>query len=143
MSDCPAYLDVAPGELERRAAEAFELLGPRCLACPRGCRIDRRLDEKGLCAIGRDAVVASYFPHFGEEDCLRGQHGSGTIFFSGCNLRCVFCQNHDISWEVGGERVSSVRLAEVMLQLQTLGCHNINWVTPEHVVPQILEVPHR
>jgi putative pyruvate formate lyase activating enzyme len=126
-------------ELERRAAEAFELLGPRCVVCPRLCRIDRRVDAKGLCAIGRNAVVASYFPHFGEEDCLRGRRGSGTIFFSGCNLRCVFCQNHDISWEVRGERVGPVRLAEMMLELQAMGCHNVNWVTPEHVVPQILE----
>jgi putative pyruvate formate lyase activating enzyme len=136
----PAYLALAgSGELGRRAAEAFELLGPRCVVCPRGCKIDRRADEQGLCAIGREAVVASYFPHFGEEDCLRGRRGSGTIFFSGCNLRCVFCQNHDISWQVRGERVSPVRLAQMMLELQAMGCHNINWVTPEHVVPQILE----
>jgi putative pyruvate formate lyase activating enzyme len=84
-------------------------------------------------------VVASYFPHFGEEDCLRGWCGSGTIFFSGCNLRCVFCQNYDISWHVEGEAVTPARLAEMMLELQATGCHNINWVTPEHVVPQILE----
>ena len=127
------------GELERRAREAVELLGPRCVVCPRGCKIDRRQDEKGLCAIGRHAVVASYFPHFGEEDCLRGSRGSGTIFFSGCNLRCVFCQNHDISWEVRGERTTPERLAGMMLELQAMGCHNINWVTPEHVVPEILE----
>ena len=126
-------------ELEQRAREAHELLGPRCVVCPRLCKVDRRTDVKGLCAIGRDAVVASYFPHFGEEDCLRGRRGSGTIFFSGCNLRCVFCQNHDISWEVRGERADAVRLAEMMLELQALGCHNVNWVTPEHVVPQILE----
>jgi putative pyruvate formate lyase activating enzyme len=312
---------VESGELERRAQEAFELLGPRCLVCPRECKVDRRADVPGLCAIGRHAVVASYFPHFGEEDCLRGSRGSGTIFFSGCNLRCVFClapetliatdrgfrrvsalfdeahdeirvhdgaarrpdglsvftvtgeraaaskvfrhpyrgelvrlkprtgpevrltpnhdvfvahpsapetivkmpagevtpehclvipkrarveapvalavarehessvvvenrrdsalwhvlvpvriereyyegpvynlevdhpshsylapavavgncQNHDISWEVRGERAHPVRLAEMMLELQAIGCHNINWVTPEHVVPQILE----
>jgi putative pyruvate formate lyase activating enzyme len=126
-------------ELERRAAEAHELLGDRCVVCPRGCKVDRRADVAGLCAIGRHAVVASYFPHFGEEDCLRGQRGSGTIFFSGCNLRCVFCQNHDISWEVRGELVTPERLAGMMLELQAIGCHNINWVTPEHVVPQILE----
>jgi putative pyruvate formate lyase activating enzyme len=139
----PAYLALPPGELERRAAEAWELLGPRCVVCPRGCKVDRRADEPGLCAIGRHAVVASHFPHFGEEDCLRGRRGSGTIFFSGCNLRCVFCQNHDISWEVRGERVSPLRLAEMMLELQAIGCHNVNWVTPEHVVPQILEaMPH-
>jgi len=84
-------------------------------------------------------MVASHFPHFGEEDCLRGRRGSGTVFFSGCNLRCVFCQNYDVSWKVQGEEVSRERLAEMMLELQGLGCHNINWVTPEHVVPQILE----
>jgi putative pyruvate formate lyase activating enzyme len=126
-------------ELEHRAAEAHELLGERCVVCPRGCKVDRRADVAGLCAIGRHAVVASYFPHFGEEDCLRGRRGSGTIFFSGCNLRCVFCQNHDISWEVQGELVRHERLAAMMLELQAIGCHNINWVTPEHVVPQILE----
>ena len=129
----------ASGELERRAAEAFELLGERCVVCPRGCKVDRRADEPGLCAIGRYAVVASAFHHFGEEDCLRGWNGSGTIFFSGCNLRCVFCQNHDISWQVRGEEVAPERLAAIMLELQATGCHNINWVTPEHVVPQILE----
>jgi putative pyruvate formate lyase activating enzyme len=132
-------VDLPCAELERRAAEAFELLGERCVVCPRGCKVDRRADVAGLCAIGRHAVVASYFPHFGEEDCLRGSRGSGTIFFSGCNLRCVFCQNHDISWEVRGEVVTPERLAGMMLELQAIGCHNINWVTPEHVVPQILE----
>jgi putative pyruvate formate lyase activating enzyme len=126
-------------ELERRAVEAHDLLGERCVVCPRCCKVDRRADVAGLCAIGRQAVVASYFPHFGEEDCLRGRRGSGTIFFSGCNLRCVFCQNHDISWEVRGEPVSPGRLAEMMIELQAIGCHNVNWVTPEHVVPQILE----
>jgi putative pyruvate formate lyase activating enzyme len=136
----PGYVELARrGDLEQRAAAGRELLGERCVVCPRGCKVDRRADVKGLCAIGRHAVVASYFPHFGEEDCLRGRRGSGTIFFSGCNLRCVFCQNHDISWEVRGERVSPARLAGMMLELQTIGCHNINWVTPEHVVPQILE----
>jgi putative pyruvate formate lyase activating enzyme len=135
----PSYLSLGLDELERRAAEAYALLGPRCVVCPRGCKVDRREDVKGLCAIGRQAVVASYFPHFGEEDCLRGRKGSGTIFFSGCNLRCVFCQNHDISWEVRGERVTPERLGTMMLELQAIGCHNVNWVTPEHVVPQILE----
>jgi putative pyruvate formate lyase activating enzyme len=140
----PSYVALAAsGELKRRATEAFTLLGPRCVVCPRGCKVERRDDVVGLCAIGRHAVVASHFPHFGEEDCLRGWRGSGTIFFSGCNLRCVFCQNHDISWQVRGERVGPVRLAEMMLELQAIGCHNINWVTPEHVVPQILEaLPH-
>jgi putative pyruvate formate lyase activating enzyme len=132
-------VSLSRAELQRRAVEAYGLLGERCVVCPRGCRVDRRADVVGLCAIGRQAVVASYFPHFGEEDCLRGRRGSGTIFFSGCNLRCVFCQNHEISWAVRGEVVTSERLAEMMLELQAIGCHNINWVTPEHVVPQILE----
>jgi putative pyruvate formate lyase activating enzyme len=135
----PAYLALGTEDLRRRAAEAHELLGPRCIVCPRGCRVDRRADEPGLCAVGREAVVASYFPHFGEEDCLRGWKGSGTIFFSGCNLRCVFCQNHDISWRLRGERASPHRLAAMMLELQAIGCHNVNLVTPEHVVPQVLE----
>ncbi len=135
----PGYLDLGVVELRRRAAEAHDLLGPRCAVCPRLCRVDRRADVKGLCGIGRCGVVASYFPHFGEEDCLRGRRGSGTIFLSGCNLRCVFCQNHDISWDVRGERVTPERLAGMMLELQALGCHNVNWVTPEHVAPQILE----
>jgi putative pyruvate formate lyase activating enzyme len=132
-------VSLSRAELERRGLEAHALLGERCVVCPRGCKVDRRADVAGLCAIGRHAVVASHFPHFGEEDCLRGWRGSGTIFFSGCNLRCVFCQNHEISWEVRGELVTPERLAEMMLELQAIGCHNVNWVTPEHVVPQILE----
>jgi putative pyruvate formate lyase activating enzyme len=136
----PSYLRLPLEEIESRAREALPLLGEdRCTVCPRLCRVGRLLDQKGLCAIGRRAVVASHFPHFGEENCLRGWRGSGTIFFSGCNLRCVFCQNHDISWEVQGERVTPERLADMMLELQGWGCHNINFVTPEHVVPQILE----
>jgi putative pyruvate formate lyase activating enzyme len=136
----PSYLRLGTNELVARAGLALALLGEeRCGVCPRLCKVDRLADHTGLCAIGRQAVVASYFPHFGEENCLRGWNGSGTIFFSGCNLRCVFCQNHDISWQVQGERVTPERLAEMMLALQAQGCHNINWVTPEHVVPQILE----
>ena len=136
----PRYLALhRDGELERRAVRALELLGEPCRVCPRVCSVDRLNDERGLCRIGRRAMVASHFPHFGEENCLRGTNGSGTIFFSGCNLRCVFCQNFDVSWQVQGEEVSAERLAGMMIELQALGCHNINWVTPEHVVPQILE----
>src|SRR5512132_4122681 len=138
--ELPSYLRLGTDELAARARQALALLGQdRCGVCPRLCKVDRLADHKGLCAIGRQAVVASYFPHFGEENCLRGSRGSGTIFFSGSTLRCVFCQNHDISWEVRGERATPARLAEMMLELQAIGCHNINWVTPEHVVPQILE----
>jgi putative pyruvate formate lyase activating enzyme len=136
----PSYVGLhGSGELERRAARALELLGSPCRVCPRLCSVDRFADERGLCRIGRRAMVASHFPHFGEENCLRGWKGSGTVFFSGCNLRCVFCQNFDVSWQVQGEEVSAKRLAGMMLELQAVGCHNINWVTPEHVVPQILE----
>jgi putative pyruvate formate lyase activating enzyme len=136
----PKYLELhRRGELAPRSRGALELLRASCRVCPRECSVDRLADERGLCKIGRRAVVASHFPHFGEEDCLRGWRGSGTIFFGGCNLRCVFCQNYDVSWQAQGEEVGARRLAEMMLELQEIGCHNINWVTPEHVVPQILE----
>ncbi|HSI97424.1 MAG TPA: radical SAM protein [Gaiellaceae bacterium] len=136
----PSYLELGPAEIQRRAAEAWELLGPRCLVCPRACKVDRRADVPGLCAVGRYALVASWFPHFGEEDCLRGWSGSGTIFFSGCNLRCVFCQNWDISWgNLRGVVATPERLAAMMLELQRKGCHNVNFVTPEQGVPQVLE----
>jgi putative pyruvate formate lyase activating enzyme len=139
-SPWPAYLGLGAGGVAARAEMAQALLGPdRCRVCPRLCKVNRLNDQCGLCAIGRQAVVASHFPHFGEEDCLRGRNGSGTIFFSGCNLRCVFCQNFDISWQVRGEPVTPGRLAAMMLALQRRGCHNINLVTPEHVVPQILQ----
>ncbi|MDJ0753542.1 MAG: radical SAM protein [Ardenticatenaceae bacterium] len=127
------------GDLKGRVEAALMELGD-CRICPRDCEVDRLQDERGVCHTGRLAKVASYFPHFGEEDCLRGWKGSGTIFFAMCNLRCVFCQNADISHmrEVGQE-VTPLRLASMMLELQEMGCHNINWVTPEHVVPQALE----
>ena len=96
-------------------------------------------DKTAACKTGRYARVSSHFPHFGEEECLRGRNGSGTIFFSMCNLRCVFCQNYDISQAGEGEETEPERLADMMLELQGMGCHNINFVTPEHVVPQILE----
>ncbi len=136
----PSYVALArTGELARRAERALELLGPTCRVCPRRCRVDRRRDERSVCHVGRRAIVASAFPHHGEEDPLRGWAGSGTIFLAGCNLRCVFCQNFEVSWQVQGVEVSAERLAGIMLELQALGCHNINWVTPEHVVPQLLE----
>jgi putative pyruvate formate lyase activating enzyme len=101
--------------------------------------VDRLADGKAVCLTGRHAAVSSYFAHFGEEDCLRGQRGSGTIFFTNCNLKCIFCQNFDISQHPGGKTVRPEHLAAMMLDLQRQGCHNINFVTPEHVVPQILE----
>ena len=135
----PAYLELyESGELERRVERALALLED-CTVCPRDCRVNRLADRYAVCKTGRYAVVSSAFPHFGEENCLRGWNGSGTIFFSWCNLRCVFCQNYDISWEGGGRATRPAELAAMMLQLQERGCHNINFVTPEHVVPQILE----
>jgi putative pyruvate formate lyase activating enzyme len=135
----PAYLRLhESGELNKRVERAREALAS-CRACPRNCRVDRLADKFAVCKTGRYAVVGSYFAHFGEEDCLRGWNGSGTIFFSGCNLRCVFCQNFDISWQLRGSRTPPQKLAAMMLELQAQGCHNINFVTPEHVVPQIVE----
>jgi putative pyruvate formate lyase activating enzyme len=101
--------------------------------------VDRRANQFGVCKVGRRARVASAFPHFGEEDVLRGWQGSGTIFFSWCNLRCVFCQNFETSQLGEGEELDVRELARLMLSLQQQGCHNINFVTPEHVVPQIVE----
>lgn len=135
----PAYLEThRSGALRGKVEEALEALA-ECRLCPRDCGTDRVADDKGVCKIGRLAVVSSAFPHFGEEDCLRGWKGSGTIFFAGCNLRCVFCQNFDISWEVRGREATAEEIAGEMLWLQQQGCHNINLVTPEHVVPQVLE----
>lgn len=165
----PAYLALyRSGELARRAAAAIAELAD-CRVCPRNCGVDRLhalasddgMEEtsargsvperrparvvaahiaKGTsCFTGRHARVSSAFPHFGEEDCLRGWNGSGTIFFSFCNLRCVFCQNWDVSQIGEGVELHADALASLMLQLQARGCHNINFVTPEHVVPQILE----
>ncbi len=135
----PAYLALhRSGELVERAERAGRELAD-CRACPRDCGADRAGGEVGWCRIARDPVVASAFPHFGEEDCLRGQRGSGTIFLSGCNLGCVFCQNADISHGLAGRPLDSAGIARLMLRLQDRGCHNINLVTPEHVVPQLVE----
>jgi putative pyruvate formate lyase activating enzyme len=135
----PAYMSLyRTGELHRRVKQAIASLA-ECRVCPRDCGVDRLADKTAACYTGRYAQVASYFPHRGEEDCLRGWNGSGTIFFSMCNLRCVFCQNFDISQENKGMEVSPLELATMMLELESMGCHNINFVTPEHVVPQVLE----
>ena len=109
-----------------------------CMLCPRRCQVDRTSGETGYCRTGSQAVVASYHAHFGEESPLAGQNGSGTIFFSNCNLLCNFCQNFDIGHGGEGCELSDAELAQIMLSLQAAGCHNINFVTPSHVVPQIL-----
>jgi len=135
----PAYLQLyASGELARREERALSALAD-CALCPRKCHVNRLANKFAVCKTGRYASVSSCFAHYGEEDCLRGWKGSGTIFFSWCNLRCVFCQNFDVSWQGKGRDTRPGQLAVMMLRLQAEGCHNINFVTPEHVVPQILE----
>lgn len=144
MSVSPAYLALLEsGELQARAAAARQRL-LRCDLCPRNCGHDRLAGKLGVCQTGEFARVASYGPHLGEEAPLRGRFGSGTIFFAGCSLCCQYCQNHDISQSRAGrigyaQEISPQDLAVVMLELQSMGCHNINLVTPTHVVPQILE----
>lgn len=109
-----------------------------CRICPRRCRVDRSSGKTGVCKTGKYSLVSSYAPHFGEEIPLVGKNGSGTIFFTHCNLQCIFCQNFDISHLGDGRAVSDETLARIMLELQAMGCHNINLVSPSHVVPQIL-----
>ncbi len=138
----PAYVEThESGALEEKVAAALGELRS-CRVCPRDCDVDRLADHKAVCRTGRHALVSSAFPHFGEEDCLRGWNGSGTIFFAACNLRCVFCQNSDISWQPNGEELDARQIAALMIDLQARGCHNINFVTPEHVAPQVLEAIH-
>jgi putative pyruvate formate lyase activating enzyme len=135
----PAYLALLrSGELKRRVAEAYARL-EACDICARECGVNRRESAEGAgCRTGERAVVSSAGPHFGEEDPLVGSGGSGTIFFSWCNLRCQFCQNAEISQLGHGHEVEPEDLARMMLSLQSQGCHNINFVSPSHVVPQIL-----
>ncbi len=138
----PAYRYLSRQELAQRVNRALASLAD-CRICPRDCQVNRLEDKWAACKTGRNAIVSSYFPHFGEEDCLRGWNGSGTIFFTHCNLRCVFCQNYDISQAVRADKAAPgsrpKEIAEMMLELERRGCHNINFVTPEHVVPQVLE----
>ena len=134
-----AYLHAhRAGLLPDRIEKAFALL-ETCTLCPRRCRVNRLKDELGTCRAGYLPEISSYSPHCGEERPLVGLHGSGTIFLTHCNLRCSFCQNYSISHLGEGREVSFDRLARMMLELQDLGCHNINFVTPTHYVPQILK----
>jgi putative pyruvate formate lyase activating enzyme len=133
----PAYVPLLrSGELRERVKAAYERLHA-CDFCGRECRIDR-FEMVGSCRTGVDAVVSSFGPHLGEEDPLRGYRGSGTIFFAWCNLNCQYCQNYDISQLGYGEEVQTEELAKMMLSLQERGCHNINFVSPTHVVAPIL-----
>ena len=134
----PAYLELCKsGEIETRIKELYAMLS-NCELCPRRCGVNRLKGEVGFCRSSAKLKVASAHPHFGEEEVLVGTHGSGTIFLSNCNLGCVFCQNYDISHLGVGYEVSEAELAEMMLELQRLGCHNINFVTPTHFTPQIV-----
>ncbi|TVQ38446.1 MAG: twin-arginine translocation signal domain-containing protein [Spirochaetaceae bacterium] len=134
----PAYAQLEEqGRFAERVEQARTML-QECKLCPRRCGVNRLRGETGLCRSTDKAVVYAYQPHFGEEIPLVGRHGSGTIFFSNCNLRCVFCQNWPIAHEGRGSQFDDQRLADMMLNVQRMGCHNVNLVTPTHVMPSIL-----
>jgi putative pyruvate formate lyase activating enzyme len=134
----PAYDTLEDqGKLAERIEQAYAIF-EACELCPRQCGVNRLKGDKGFCEAPSDVVIYSAQPHFGEEISLVGEHGSGTIFFSNCNLRCIFCQNWPISHGGRGRKVRDEYLAETMLHLQKMGCHNINLVTPTHVMPNIL-----
>ncbi len=133
----PGYLKLGEQELKKRADKAYEMLSP-CRLCPRACGVDRLSGERGFCEAPAEAYVSSHNTHRGEEPPLSGHNGSGTIFFTYCNLHCVFCQNYPISHLGHGEMTSTGELAEMMLALQGRECHNINFVTPTHYVHEIL-----
>jgi len=134
----PGYVRMDAAELADRGA-ALRAAMRSCRLCPRNCGVDRLAGETGVCRVGADLVVSSYGPHFGEESPLVGQHGSGTIFLTYCNLRCIFCQNYEISQLGEGDAVSPEAGAQIMLSLQRRGCHNINWVSPTHQVAMLVE----
>lgn len=134
----PAYEKLeAEGKLAQRVQQAYAIF-EHCQLCPRRCGVNRKKGEKGFCRAPVKPVVFSAHPHFGEERSIVGNNGSGTIFFSNCNLRCVFCQNWPIAHEGRGKEIQDEDLAEMMINLQKIGCHNINLVTPTHVMPNIL-----
>lgn len=137
MPFTPAYLKLSKEKLWEKVRLAQEIL-KSCTLCPRNCKVDRTKGERGVCKTGDKPYVSSWNPHFGEERPLVGRHGSGTIFFSQCNLRCIFCQNWTISHLGEGREITFERLAEIMIELQKIGCHNINFVTPTHQMPIIL-----
>jgi putative pyruvate formate lyase activating enzyme len=134
----PSYLNLGKKELKKGIEKLFKIL-ESCEICPRKCHVNRLKGEKGYCQLGYLPMVSAYHPHFGEETPLVGKYGSGTIFMTSCNLSCVYCQNYEISQLRVGEEISFERLAEMMIELQNLGCHNINFVTPTPQVPAILK----
>lgn len=134
----PAYEKLErEGKLGKRVEEAYAIF-EKCQLCPRMCGVNRKKGERGFCRAPLKVVVYSAAPHFGEEKSVVGQNGSGTIFFSNCNLRCIFCQNWPIAHEGRGREITDEDLADRMLYLQKIGCHNVNLVTPTHVMPNIL-----
>jgi len=138
MTYSPRYIKLhEKGKLTKKIRSLNEILA-KCSLCPRRCGVNRIQGELGYCKAGSELMVSSVFPHFGEEAPLVGYHGSGTIFLTNCNLRCIFCQNDDISHGGRGERTSLSQMASYMMRLQELRCHNINFVTPTHYVPQIV-----
>jgi len=138
----PSYIKLLEsGELARRADALMEMLSV-CRVCPRDCDVNRLKDEVAACYSGLLPIVSTYTPHFGEEPALVGKGGAGNVFLGLCNLRCVYCQNHQISQTFKEQRKNEVtfeRLAEMFLELQERGCHNINWVSPTHFVPQLVK----
>ena len=135
----PSYISLyESGELEKRIDILTDLL-KACRLCPRECGVDRTRDERGVCRVGALPMVSAYSPHFGEESPLVGRFGSGTIFFTFCNIECIFCQNYNISHVGRGEEVTTAELVDMMLSLQRHGCHNINLVSPTHQIAQIVQ----
>lgn len=137
MKFAPCYLRLDKEELKKRIKKAYKIL-EECRLCPRECKVNRIRGERGFCKSGALPIVSSFGPHFGEEPPLVGTHGSGTIFLTWCNLGCLYCQNYAISHLGEGSEISLEEFASQMLSLQRRGCHNINFVTPTHFVPQIL-----
>ena len=138
LSTQPSYLKLSEAEFEERIAKLYGILKD-CTLCARECKVDRTAGERGFCRPGMEPSVSSFFPHFGEEPPLRGSHGSGTVFLAGCNLRCIYCQNWELSHLDAGDHMTEEELARAMLRLQHLGCHNINFVTPTHFAPQLVK----
>ncbi|MCK5455239.1 MAG: radical SAM protein [Calditrichia bacterium] len=134
----PSYLGLKENLFQEKIEQGKSNL-ENCQVCPRHCGVNRLKEELGECRAGYEPVISSYFPHFGEEAPLVGQKGSGTIFIGGCNLQCLFCQNYGTSHQLEGGPVSIPKLADMMLALQENGSHNINIVTPSHIVPQLIE----
>lgn len=139
MKYIPLYIKLCnSGELDRRIKEVAKIY-KRCTLCPHNCKVDRSVDKNGKCCSGMQAIVSSASPHFGEEPPLVGYLGSGTIFFTNCNLHCVYCQNYDISQMRTGQQISYDDLSEIMIALQKRGCHNINFVSPTHMIYPVLK----